>query len=215
MNAAVLSDQDVAEMITAFVSRQPAEKSLHAFGYAETTTSTGIGLIRTGYKSYEPRYDLKNAAIEIADLLSADKYEATSVEIATDLPEIWLSSKDNTSLTKALNRTCAGVTIHADLRKGMSPDGDSQMCVVFFVEMKNEADAQTLLKLSREKHSDDTVILGTAEKELFCLLVTKSWVQGVKTFETPKDIGRFSKGFTDILRRHTANKLGTVSKRKE
>ena len=161
-----------------------------------------MGLIRRGFCSYHPTLDVAKAAVEIADLIAKDKYLPTSVEIAAELPAVWLETKNNAALEEALRGIRAGASIAASLRPGELADCDSQMFLVFLVETADESAARTLLQLSQTKKPESYAMLGLAKEKLFCLVVARSFVVGVDSFETTEKLSRFSKGLTDILRRH-------------
>jgi hypothetical protein len=200
-----LSEPEVARLIDEFSKRSPKEKSLRAsWGYDEAEIDGQVGLIRWGFKAYHPTRDLTRAAIEIADFIAKDEYSPDSVEIATELPSVWLQSNDNDALEKAMKAVQARATVHASLRRGQHPNSDSQMFIVFLVETADESAAATLLKASQQKKPESYSMLGVSEKNLFCLVVARSFVQGVKSYETADKLSRFSNGLTGILRRHTS-----------
>ncbi len=72
-----------------FLKRSPQEKDLRSsWGYDEVETKNGIGFIGWEFAEYHPTYDLKLIAIDIADVIAADKYEP-DVSVATNLPAAW------------------------------------------------------------------------------------------------------------------------------
>ncbi|HKS39959.1 MAG TPA: hypothetical protein VJX74_05045, partial [Blastocatellia bacterium] len=144
-------------------------------------------------------FDFKKISMEIGDLISADKYQPADISIASDLPSYWLESADNTLLTKALSSVKAGASIHGRLRPKEDPSYESHILMIFLVEVEDESTAQTLLELSQKKKHTDYSMIGIAQDRLFCLVVARSFVQGVKSFETPESTARFSKGIKDIL----------------
>ena len=75
------------------------------------------------------------------------------------------------------------------------------MFIVFLVETANEADAASLLKACQRVKPNDHALLGMAEHNLFCVVVGRSFVVGVESFETSDALRRFSPGLTDILHR--------------
>jgi hypothetical protein len=210
--AAALSEPNVTELIDGFIKRPQEPKSLRTMtGYDEVETREGIGFIGWRFHDYNPSYDLKSIAIEIAELVENDKYQPDSVVVADDLPEVWLEAEDNTSLNKALRQVRGGASVSARLRPNEHPDPnyESQMVgklfnetiMVFLVEVTDEPVAQTLLDLAKKIKPSGYSMVGIADGRLFCLVVAKSYVSGVKSFETPKSLVRFSKGIARILSR--------------
>jgi hypothetical protein len=201
LDAAALSDANMSKLIVGFVKRAPLEKELRAsWGHDEVETKHGIGFIGWEFQEYNPTYNLKKAAIEIADLIATDKYQPDSVSVASELPRIWLESQDNNALDRALKTIQAGANVFARLRPGEDPNHDSQMFVVFLVEVNDESASQVLLDLSKRRSAGYSMF-GVKEGRLFCLAVARSFVAGVSSFETTETLSRFSKGIGDILRR--------------
>lgn len=91
-DAASLAEPQVAQMLVDFPRQSASERDLkHSWGYEELSTPNGPGLIGWGFEEYDPTYDLKLVAVEIAHLLGLDRYQTDEVQIASDLPAVWLS----------------------------------------------------------------------------------------------------------------------------
>jgi hypothetical protein len=207
-DAAALAEPETAKLILEFNGRTPEQKDLRAaWGYEEVETEAGVGFISREIEKYEPTYDLKKVAVGVADLLLADKYLPTSVEIAADPPRVWLESGDNTRLERAMSSARAGAYVSAELR----PFETRHTFAVFILELADESSAQTLLKLSNElAPARERVnwplgysMLGVAEGRLFCLVVARPFAEGAKPVESRESMGRFREGLAEILRRHT------------
>ena len=201
--AAALSEPRVSGLIYDFINRPPEDKVLRAkWGHDEVETGDGIGFIGWMFQDYNPTYDLKRIAVDLAEYIAADKYQPDLVSIATALPGIWLETKDNASLDKSLQAVRGSATINCQLRPNEHPDHESHMFTIFLVEVADESAAKTLLELSKKKRPADYCMLGLAEKKLFCLVVARSFVTGKKAFETSDSLARFSKGIAEILSRY-------------
>jgi hypothetical protein len=199
-NTAVLAEQRVAALLQGYTKQNDEYKNLrNSWGRDEVQTKDGIGFIGWQFQKYNPTSDLKKISMEIGDLISADKYQPADVSIASDLPPYWLESADNTLLTKALSRVKAGASIHGRLRPKEDSSYQSNILMIFLVEVEDESTAQTLLELSQKKKHPDYCMIGIAQDKLFCLVVGRSFVAGGKSFETPESMARFSKGIKDIL----------------
>jgi hypothetical protein len=202
-DAAALSESKVSGLIKDFIKRPSEDKVLRAkWGYDEVETRDGIGFIGWEFNVYNPTYDLKKIALELAEYITADKYQPDLVSIATDLPDYWLKTKDSLSLDKSLLAVRGGATISGKLRQNEHPDHESQMFNVILVEVSDESVAKTLLELSEKKKHPDYCMLGLAEGKLFCLIVARSFDRDKKAFETSDSLARFSKGFAEILSRY-------------
>lgn len=208
--AGKMATPEMDQLLNGFISRSPDDKDLRSsWGYDEIETEAGIGLIGYGFKPYQPTHDLAKIAIEIADYVATDKYEPNSVEIATELPEVWLITKHvwlrpnhNKKLKTALRNIRGGASISFSLRPAEHPNYQEQMFVIFLVEATNSSVSDTLFQLSRKTKPTDYSIVGVASGPLFCLAVARSFVAGVESFETMKSLNRFSDGLSSILKRH-------------
>jgi hypothetical protein len=207
-DAAALAEPATSRLIVEFNDRTTAEKDLRAaWGHDEVETEAGLGFISFGIDEYDPTYDLKKVSIHVADLLLADKYIPTSVEVGYNLPPVWLESDDNTRLERAMRAVRAGAGVSAD----RTPFDVSHMFAVFILELADESSARTLLDLSnelapsreREKGPFAYSMLGVAEGRLFCLVVARPFAEGAKPVESRESLGRFREGLAEILRRHT------------
>lgn len=201
---ATLSEPEMAKLIIEFMERTEKGKDLRSsWGYEEVETKDGVGLIGWDFKSYNPTYDLKKIAIETGDLIATDKYQPQSISVASELPPYWLVSyRDYTSAEKVPLIFRAGASIWARLRPNEHPKHDSQMLMVYFEEGADENTARALLEMSKKKGPPDYCMKGFVKGRLFCLLVAKSEEMGVKSFETPKSVERFSEGISEIMRRY-------------
>jgi hypothetical protein len=199
-----LAEPNVATLLTDYVERPAEGKDLRtAWGYDEVQTEGGIGFIGWQNRKYEPTGDLKKVIIEIANLVAKDKYQPSSVEVASELPAVWLRPKENPSVPSALEKVRAGASVLAELRPNEHPSYKSQMLMIFLVEMPDEAAAKELQDISVKTRAASYSMLGIVNGKLFCLVVGRSVQQGVASFETPESLPRFAPGITEILRRYS------------
>jgi len=204
--AADLAEPNVKNIIIGFIQRPADEKDIReSWGYDEVDTASGIGFIRRGFEEYHPTYDMKKIVIDLGEVFAKDKYQP-SLEIASDLPGVWLESNENPSLESVLKKVRAGASIHGELRPNEHASHKSQILMVFLVEMADSRAAQELLEMSKRKRPDDYAMLGVSEGKLFCLLIGKSFEQGVASFETTEKMKRFAAPVSEVLRRHTTSR---------
>lgn len=202
-DAQTLSEPKMSKLIVGFLERSPEDKDLRtSWGYDEVETKSGIGFIGWEFADYNPTYDLKTIAIEIADVVAADKYSPTGVSVAAKLPATWLQTKDNRLLDQTLPLARAGASIFAPLRPEAHPESRSQVLMIFLVEMPDESAAQKLLAISKNKRPSDYAMLGLAQGKLFCLIVARSFVVEVKSIETSESVSRFSDGIGRVLAKY-------------
>lgn len=203
-DVAKLSEPDVSTLLTQFTKRSEKDKDLRSsWGYDEVETKDGIGFIGWEFADYRPSYDLKKIIIDIADVIARDKYQPEGVSVAGQLPPVWLSPKLNPSAELTLKKARGGASVFAKMRPNEHSTYESQILMVFLVEVGDERVAQELLDMSRKKGSTGFSTSGMAIGRLFCLVVGESFVQGVNSFETPESMARFEKGITEVLRRYS------------
>lgn len=197
---AKLSEPQLSTFLTQFIRRPSEDKDIRsAWLVDEVETKDGVGFIGYGTETYQPTYDLKSIAIDIADLIAKDKYQPDSVEVATELPAVWLKSAENRSLEAVLTKVRAGASIFAKLRPNEHPTHESHILMIFLVEVEDERAAQELLDMSKKKRPTDYALIGVSEQRLFCLIIARSW-QGVPTFETAETLQRLTPGIAAILK---------------
>lgn len=202
--AAELSEPNVKELLVGFIGRSNEEKDIRAsWGYDEVETSGGVGFIGWGFDEYHPTNDLKKIVIDLGEVIAKDKYQP-SLQVASNLPAVWLESRENPALESVLKKVRAGASINADLRPHEHPSHSSQMLMVFLVEMEDSRAAQELLEMSRRKRPKDYSMLGVSEGKLFCLLIGNSFEQGVASVETPERLQRFVGPVTEVLKRFSS-----------
>lgn len=203
-DAGRLSGRGVEELIDGFIARSERQKDLQSsWGYDEVETVLGTGFIQRGFREYEPTYDLKAMAVEVADVVAADRYCPSGVEIATEFPRAWLEPKAGPSLLLAMATIRAVALVHSDLRPGEHPNHEAQMLLVFIVELASPGAARRLRQLANKKVGGDFLTIGLGEKRLFCLIVARSTAVGVEAFETQESLTRFVGPISNIIRRHT------------
>jgi hypothetical protein len=193
-NTATIAEPETRDFLTGFTGRDERYKSLKdSWGYLEVETAFGRGFARWGFKPYAPKTDLLTTAMKIASIIDADSYRTDSIELATELPDVWLKTPEPSSLKQTLAKVCAGATITARLPADKHTEASSQQFAVFLVEMDSPDSANVLLKLSQSKKPKDYSMLGIAADHIFCLVVARSFVQGVAAFEKGESLNRFQK----------------------
>lgn len=201
--AAALAEPEVAEYFVNFLEQTPEYRNLRtSWGYDEVQTDDGVGFIGWGFNKYNPTIDLKSTIIDISEFVASDSYQPSQIEVATELPDVWLGSRDNATSRRILSSICAGASVSASLRPDKHADHDSQQFTVFLVETANESNAQALYHLAQANKSPNHCKLALARSRLFCLVVARSFVDGVDAYETNESLTRFSDGFDAILERH-------------
>jgi hypothetical protein len=193
-----LAEPETAKLFSDFTSGSARHKSLRdSWGYLEVETQFGRGFVRCGFRPYAPRTDLLRIAIKIASILDTDSYRTDSIEIATELPDVWLKTSDPSPLKEALSKVLGGATINARLLAEKHAAAHAQQFTIFLVETDSPETTSVLLKLSQAKRPKDLsmlgVMLGVAVERVFSLVIARSFVQGTDAFENGDSLNRFQK----------------------
>jgi hypothetical protein len=188
--AASAADEKVKERISSFLEGDPESRDLRrSWLYEEAQTEGGFGFVRWGNEAYRPSYDLKRMAIELADLVMADKYLPDRVEVASKVP-----------LEQSI---AAGAAISARLRPNEQPKHHAYALEVFVAELETKRIALALRESVRAMKPQDRIAMTAfAEARLLCLVVARSTVNHLRTIETPESLARFSMGISTVLRRY-------------
>lgn len=201
-DAARLAEPEIAEFIRKYSEPGRVENTCSACGVYEVETEGGVGFIMCWYEPYNPTYELKHVAIDVARLVGRE-YDTTP-SVASEFPANWLEGVDDDALRRAEGRVRAAASVHTLGRRGQDADAAfvSGTFMVFIVELADEESAQALLGIARRKKVPDYVLAGLAERRLFCLVIASTSTTGGERFETGESLSRFTPGLAEILRRY-------------
>lgn len=200
--SAALAEPAVAQTIRQFAASDSTAQSLRdAWGFSEVRTDAGIGIIGWGFAEYQPTTNLGAVVLELAEVVQRDQYLASSVEIASELPDVWLLAGQSRSIPE-LRTVRGGARIVGELRPGAhQPDG-SQHLLVFVVELPNEGAVQGLIKHTQTLQPKNYSLLAVGRGRVFAIVVGASFVEGVPAYETPTSLARFEAAIDAVLVRH-------------
>jgi len=189
-----------AELMSGFVDRSPEQRNIRSqSGYDEVSTDLGSGFIGWGLKPYQPAYDLKALAVESRSILAADRYQAASVQVATDIPEVWFTlqtSDEQASLTKAIQSIRGAATINGKLRPQHHPRSDAQQFTIFLADCSDDNDSSFLESIGTGNSQRHTSV-AASHGCLFSLAVARSFIGGVVSYETQQMMDRFRQPLAD------------------
>ena len=193
-----------AELMSGFVNRSPEERNIRSqWGFDEVRTDIGLGFIGWGFKRYQPSYDLKALAVESMSMLTADRYQAASVQVATDIPEVWFTvqtTAQQARLRKAIRRIRGAATINGELRPEHHPRSDAQQLTIFLAECSNDNDS-SFLESTGTGNSQRHASAAASHGCLFSLAVARSFIVGVESYETQQMMDRFRQPLARLLGR--------------
>lgn len=200
------ADPQVAEMLLEHARQSFAERRLSDLSFLEeVSTKYGPAYVSHGFESYSPTLDLVSTAVEISELIEADKYGSVGFQIGTTLPYVWLRSAGEAAVRSALDGAVAGALVSGFLRSDVRPRQEGHSLLVFLVECADEAHASTLEGFARAANHNSHAVYGCAEGRLFCLLIGHSITVGVAPVETTSTLARFASGISTSMRRAQAH----------
>lgn len=202
-DAADLAEPGTAELLRTGLTSPAGNRPA---GHVEVMTEDGVGFVGWFYpKRYEPTYDLKRAAVDVARLVAADgKFRPVTPWVGYDFPGGLLKTGDEGTLERALRSVRASANVDAWLEPGIRPEEEFWQLDVYLVETEDEESARTLLDAARGKKSSDFHLLALREGRLFCVVVADATTRGAREYETPESLRRFERGLAEILRRYAA-----------
>ncbi len=193
-----------AELMSGLVDRSPEQRNIRSqWGFDEVSTDIGLGFIGWGFEPYQPSYDLKALAVESRSMLAADRYQAASVQVATNIPEVWFTletTDQQASLTKAIQSVRGAATINGKLRPEHHPRSDAQQFTIFLAECSDDNDSSFLESIgtgNSQRHASVAANHGC----LFSLAVARSFIGGVESYETQQLMDRFRQPLAHLLGR--------------
>lgn len=205
-DASQRADPQVAKILRQQARQSFVGKKLGDLSYlAEVSTKYGPSFVSYGFQTYSPTADLVSVAVEIAELLEADKYEGIGLQIATTLPPIWLRPATEATVQSALDDAPAGASVSGFLRSEFRPREEGHSVIVFLVECADETRASKLASFARNANQSSHAVIGCAEGRLLCIVVGHSMMHGVPPIETASGLSRFESGISAAMRRALAH----------
>ncbi|MBN1556308.1 MAG: hypothetical protein JXA11_16325 [Phycisphaerae bacterium] len=200
LNFAKIAEPATAKWISGCARKKTVGRnSQESCGYFEVNTEYGAGFVSSGFQKYNPELDLLGIAMKIASAVEKDSYFVESIELATDLPSCWLEAPENENLQQTLHKIRGAATVTCRLEEDKYPEPWKQQFTLFVAEMDSEESAQILLEMSRKMKPKDYSMLGFSGGKLFALLITRSTMVGVDSFETEESIRRFIQPIDQII----------------
>lgn len=151
------------------------------------------GFVMRGSDSYEPGRDLAKLAADIAILFERDRFVVVMVEIADNLPPVWLKPNDQEA-AELLQSSRGSASIH-----GKTREDEQQTLVAWLVELRDSTQAQRLADLARASSPRDFARLAVAQRNLVCVVIQESELMGGKAEETDESLARFATPIATVL----------------
>jgi hypothetical protein len=199
---AATSEPTMARILGRF-DREPVV-NLMPWGHREISTEGGVVLASDDGRPYVPTRDLFSISMEFVELLESDVWRVSDVKVGAAVPAVWLQRSKTRAAVSALRRLRACTQVSAKLLETASPDAPSQMLLVFLAEALNAKDARTLAESAGPDKRVESFFVGFGlnAAELCAIVVSRSFVQGVESYENSNSLERFRSGMAAILSKH-------------
>jgi hypothetical protein len=195
---------EVASLATpgmgAIVRRATERSQLSEWGYTQIRTENGgVGLVQSGFASYEPTLDMNGLALRLAANLQRGRYIAEP-ELAAEVPPVWFAKPHRANAEQLLKRARAGISVKGTLRKTYTDKPFAQQFVQWVVEMPTAEEATTLVEyVGVNTRLGGRFVTGVASGRLFSLLVAGSSMEGVDPFESPESLASLANEMRPLL----------------
>jgi hypothetical protein len=202
MFAASVAEETMAQRIVEFIGLPASERDIRTVsGFVQIETDHGAGFTRWNLERYRPNCALDRIALAVTRLFAADRYQPSSITLASSLPRVWLIQDDKQRLDGALRAIRAGASIRADLRPSDAYENRHQGLIAFIVELTDERFAQDLFRIAHQTLTKTRpfALTATAARKLFCLIIARSFVDGTSNYESDASLERFTAGVTSTL----------------
>jgi len=187
------SEPETRAILEQYAREPPA--SIDWCGFALVDAADGLALVSSGSNHYQPTVDLAAMAIELVEVIDADRYRVSSFTVASNLPEVWFRGSRHTDAMKAIKNMRGCVSLQAGLSSIQDP---RQLLLVFIAQLKSAAEAEMLAIAAREGTLGDPVLSATA-RTVFGVIIGRSFVSGAKDLESPESLARFTAALTSAL----------------
>lgn len=163
--------------------REARGSTLEDWGYREHRTGKGVGLIRCGWRRYNPSLDLADVAARVGSRVFSSQY-VVEIEVATDLPAIWFDKGGRKHAEQMLERSLGVALITGRLRRALG-NGAEQMFLTWIAELPSSDDCvQLVADVGSGSAHDGRYVVAVSAGRLFALCVAGSFQQGVEPYES-------------------------------
>lgn len=180
------------------ILRAAMGSTLEEWGYQEWRTSSGIGLIRSGWAPYEPTVDLAAVAHHIASKILCSRY-LVEIEVATELPSVWFAKSRRERAAELLEGARGIVAIEGFLRTGAQV-ASGQMFVTWIAELPFPAEcAQLVADVGDGETGDGRFVVAVSAGPLLAVLVAGSCQVGVEPLESLASLRALGSRMREVL----------------
>lgn len=186
--AARLAEPETAKALLA--DRNKPVNLAEACGYREVVTSQGVALFRTSYEPYSPTADIAAIAFAAALALEAEFYAISDIELASDLPLVWLNADEGSRLAQMVGGFSGCARIHGVPTNDPQPESSGQSLLVFLAEAASASDAREVALAAQQASDAGRTVLGLASGSMCAVIIQRSFMAGTLPLEDPGALER-------------------------
>jgi hypothetical protein len=154
---------------------------------------------RTGHH-YRPDLDLARLALDVAHAVDADgTYHIERVEIATQLPPVWLRDPETPHVVTALDHATGAALVAGVPSPGAGVDPNKQHLLVWLCEFRTEADASHIRDAVERRDADRVVCAVRSGRLCAVIIMASTWVR-TKAFAPPEAVARVTEIVASSIR---------------
>jgi len=168
-------------------------------GYKGVVTSEGVALYQTGYKRFAPKANLTEIAFAVAVALEDNDYEISDIEVASDIPLIWLDTDERSPIAELARNIAGCVRIHGAPRSDPDPLTSGQSLLVFLAEASSEQDAREIASAAQNSSNPESTRIGVASGRLCAVTIQRSCMADTSPLEDALSLERLRPVFDRCL----------------
>ncbi len=195
--AAKLAEPETAKAL--LPDRNKPVNLAEACGYREVVTSEGVALFRTGYQRFSPSADIPAMAFAAALALEAEGYAISDIELATDLPLVWLNADEGSRLAQMVSGFSGCASIHGVPAADPQPESSGQSLLVFIAEAASESDARDVAFAAQGASDAKRTVLGLASGRMCAVIIQRSFMAGTPPLEDMASLERLRPVIEPVL----------------
>lgn len=175
-------------------------KLAEACGFREIVTSQGVALFSSGYKRFSPKADLPGIGFAAALTLEGEGYTVNVIEVATDLPLVWVNSREGSALERMVRQFSGCVSIHGVPNAELASGDSGQFLLVFLAEAASSSDAQKVAQAAAQATNADCTIIGLASGRLCAVFIQRSCLVDIPPLADVRSLERLRPLIEPLLR---------------
>jgi len=133
--------------------------------------------------------------------MATDKYSKGTVSIGEKIALFWLSADKDEKIEGILSTAAGCASLVTTLKKVYKSQGDGQMLFIYLAEFSDSEKIKALENYVKNTEPERISRLAFTEGNLFCLVIERSVIRGIKDLETNKSLMRFESPIRELIKK--------------